>query len=117
MLCSYRRNLMKIYNGYQMSIGLILNLLNELNKSILCEPLTSVIHVLFYSTSSLNLVLNLHEFNNLFITYPPKRTLILIPVHDSSFESILVTYYYLGSFRIPASDGSLLVTYCCLGSS
>ena len=36
-----------IHRGYQMSVGLILNLLNELNKSILCEPLVSII--LFYS--------------------------------------------------------------------
>ena len=34
-----------------MSVGLILNLLNELNKSILWEPLASII--LFYSTSEL----------------------------------------------------------------
>jgi hypothetical protein len=56
-----------IYRGYWMSVGLILNLLNELNKIILCEPLASII--LFYSTSSINLVLNLHEYNILFITY------------------------------------------------
>ena len=49
-----------------MSVGLILNLLNELNKSILCEPLASI---LFYSTSSINLVMNLHEFNVLFIDF------------------------------------------------
>ena len=56
-----------IHRGYQMSVNLLLNLLNELNKSILYEPLASII--LFYSTSSVNLVLNLHEFNILFITY------------------------------------------------
>ena len=55
-----------------MSVGLILNLLNELNKNILCEPLAN--KILFYSTSSINLVMDLHEFNILFITYP-KRTL------------------------------------------
>jgi hypothetical protein len=38
----------------------ILNLLNELNKIILCEPLASII--LFYSTNLINLVLNLHEY-------------------------------------------------------
>ena len=32
-----------IYRGYQMSVGLILSVLNELNKSVLCEPLTSTI--------------------------------------------------------------------------
>jgi hypothetical protein len=36
-------------------------------KIILCEPLASII--LFYPTSSINLVLNLHEYNILFITY------------------------------------------------
>jgi hypothetical protein len=50
-----------------MSVGLILNLLKELNKIILCEPLASII--LFYSTSSINLALNLHEYNILFIKY------------------------------------------------
>ena len=59
-----------LYRGYQMSVGLILNLLNELNKSILCEPLASII--LFYSMSSINLVMNLYEFNILF-TYPNKN--------------------------------------------
>ena len=57
-----------------MSVGLMLNALNEMNKSILCEPLAIII--LFYSTSSINLVMNLHEINILFITYPSKRTLI-----------------------------------------
>ena len=55
-----------------MSVGLILNLPNELNKFKVCEPLASII--CFYSTSSINLVLNLQEFNILFITYPLKRT-------------------------------------------
>ena len=59
-----------INRGYQTSVGLILSLLNELNKRILCEPLESII--LFYSTSSIILVINLHEFNILFITYPQK---------------------------------------------
>ena len=44
-----------------MSVDLILNLLKELNKSILFESLSSII--LFYSTSSINLVMNLHEFH------------------------------------------------------
>jgi hypothetical protein len=51
-----------------MSLGLILNLLNELNKIILCEPLANIEENRFYSTSSINLVLNLHEYNILFIT-------------------------------------------------
>ena len=55
-----------------MSIGLILNLLNKLNKRILCEPLTSM--TLFYSTSSINLVMNLHEFDILFITCTKKNS-------------------------------------------
>jgi hypothetical protein len=50
-----------------MSVSLILNLLNELNEIILCEPQASII--VFYSTSAINLVLNLHEFNILFIIY------------------------------------------------
>ena len=58
-----------------MNVGLILNLLNELNKSILCEPLASI--TLFYSTSLINLVMNLHEFNILFITYSQKELLIV----------------------------------------
>ena len=57
--------------GYQMSVGLILNLLNYLIKVLFCEPLTSI--KLFYSPSSINLVLNLYEFNILFVTYPQKR--------------------------------------------
>ena len=65
--------LCNIYRGYQMSVGLILNLLNQLNKSIICEPMTRLI--LFYSKSSINLVMNLHDFNILFITYTKKRTL------------------------------------------
>jgi hypothetical protein len=52
--------------GYWMSVGLILNLLNELDK-IIWEPLGSII--LFYLTSSINLVLNLHKYEILFITY------------------------------------------------
>ena len=56
-----------VHRGYQMSVGLMLSLLNELNKSILYEPLASII---FYSASSINLVMNMPEFNILFITYP-----------------------------------------------
>ena len=58
-----------------MRVFLILNLLNELRKSILCEPQTSII--LFHSTSSINLVMNQHEFNILFITYPKKELFIV----------------------------------------
>ena len=61
--------------GYQMSVGLILYLLNELNKNILCGPLVSIIFI--YSMSSINLVMNLHEFNVLFITYPQIELLIV----------------------------------------
>jgi hypothetical protein len=50
-----------------MSVSSILNLLHELNKIILCEPLASI---LFYSTSAINSVMNLPEVNILFITYP-----------------------------------------------
>ena len=57
-----------------MSVSLILNLLNELNKSVLWESLTSI--TLFYSMSSINLVMNLHKFNILFITYSQKELLI-----------------------------------------
>jgi hypothetical protein len=45
-----------------MSVRLILNLLNELNKIM-------AIIILFNSTSSINSEMNLHEFNMLFITY------------------------------------------------
>ena len=77
-----KSNLIKIarYRGYQMSVGLILNLLNKLNKSILCEPLASI---LFYSTSSINLVMNLHKFNILFITYFQNELLIVKNDHIS----------------------------------
>ena len=51
-----------------MSVGLIMILLNELNKSLSCESLASII---FNSMSSINLVMNLHEFDILFITHPP----------------------------------------------
>jgi hypothetical protein len=54
-----------------MSVSSILNLLHELNKIILCEPLGSII--LFYSTNVINSVMNLHVFNILFITYPKRR--------------------------------------------
>ena len=60
--------MLQLYRGYQMSVSL-----NKLNKSILCKPLASMI--LFYSTSSINLVLNMYKFSILFITYFPKRTL------------------------------------------
>ena len=58
-----------IYWGYQMSVGVILHLLNELNKRILCKPLVSI--KVFYLTSTINLVMNIHDFDILFITYPP----------------------------------------------
>ena len=57
-----------------MSVGLILNLVNDLNKSILCEPMASII--LFYSMSSIHLVMNLYEFNILFITNPKNELFI-----------------------------------------
>ena len=63
------RNIYTLYRGYQMSVGLILYLLNKLNKSILCKPLVSII--LFYSISSINLVTSLHEFNIYFYHIPP----------------------------------------------
>ena len=39
-----------------MTVSSILNLLDKLNKSILCKPLASIIS--FYSTSLINLVMN-----------------------------------------------------------
>ena len=69
------------YREYQMSVGLILNLLNKLNKCILCESLTSIMS--FYSTSSINLVMYQHEFNILFITYSQKELLIVKKDHFS----------------------------------
>ena len=57
-----------------MSVGLILNLLNELNKSILCKPLANI--TVFHSTSSIHLVIILNEFNIPFITYPKKNFIV-----------------------------------------
>jgi hypothetical protein len=54
-----------------MGVCLILNLLNQLNKIILCEPMASI--TLFYSMTSINLVLNRHDYNILFITYILKK--------------------------------------------
>ena len=55
-----------------MNVGLILYLLNEVNKSILY----------LYSTNSINvdLVMNLHEFDILFITYPIRTLNCKIPL-------------------------------------
>ena len=69
----------EINRGYQMSVGLILNLMYNLNRRILFQPLANI---LFYSTSSINLVLNLHNFNMLFIKYPQK---ILLTVKYNHF--------------------------------
>ena len=55
-----------------MNVGSILNLLNMLNKSILCEPLESI---LFYSTCSINLVINLHKHNKPAPPLFPKKEL------------------------------------------
>ena len=55
-----------------MSVGFILNLLNKFNKSIL-----------FYLTCSINLVMNLHEFNIIFITYPKRNSRIVKKHHFS----------------------------------
>ena len=52
-----------------MSVGLILDLLNELNKSI----------TLFNTYN--NLVMNLHEFNILFIIYSKNELLIVKKDH------------------------------------
>ena len=52
-----------------MSVGSIPNLLNNFNKKYIVSK------IVFYSMSSINLVMNLHKFNILFITYIPKRTL------------------------------------------
>jgi hypothetical protein len=59
-----------------MSVSSILNLLHELNKIILCEPLASIL--LFYSTSAINSVMNIYEFNILFITYQKLRPFKMI---------------------------------------
>ena len=62
--------------GYQMSVGLVLKLLNELTKSILiCKPLAS--RILLYTMSSIFLVMNLHKFK-FYLSHRPlpwKRTL------------------------------------------
>jgi hypothetical protein len=68
LVIDWQKNINYTLNGgHWMSVGLLLNLLNQLNKIILCEPLASII--LFYSTSSINFVLNPHECSILFITY------------------------------------------------
>jgi hypothetical protein len=54
------------YREHSMSVSSILNLLHELNKTILCEPLASM---LIYSTSAINSVMNLHEFNTKYSIY------------------------------------------------
>jgi hypothetical protein len=51
-----------------MNVVSIHNLLNKLNEIILCEPLASLI--LIYSTSLINSVMNLQEYNIRFFTYP-----------------------------------------------
>jgi hypothetical protein len=58
-----------------MNVSLILIFLSNLDIIILCEPLAS--KTLFYPTSSINLRMNLHECNILFITYQKQRPLIL----------------------------------------
>ena len=83
-----------------MSVDLILNLLNELNKSILCEPLAIII--LFYLMSSKNLEINLYELNILFIIYSQKELLIVKSDHFSrhaynvtlTFSALLTLYLY-----------------------
>ena len=54
-----------------MSVGFILNLMNKLNKRILCEHFVSII--LFYSTSSINLVMNLTNLIFYLQHTPPKK--------------------------------------------
>ena len=54
-----------VNRGYQMSVGFNTEFMERVG--ILFEPLASII--LFYSISSINLVMNLHEFNLLFVTY------------------------------------------------
>jgi hypothetical protein len=46
-----------INRGYWMCVGSILNLLNKLDKIMLCKPLAS--KILFYSRSSINSVIKL----------------------------------------------------------
>ena len=65
-----------MYRGYQISEGLIMNLLNELNKCISCEPLVSII--LCYSTSSIKLVMNLHEYLILYFSHTPQKELLIV---------------------------------------
>ena len=57
-----------------MSVSLILNLLNELNKSVLCEPLVSIIKF-----KEFNKITNLlvHKFNILCITLAQKELIIV----------------------------------------
>ena len=58
-----------------MIVGSNLNLLNDLNKSIIIMLASGEHILLFYSIGSVNLVMSLHKFNILFITYHKNRTL------------------------------------------
>ena len=66
--------------GYQISVDSVLILLNKFNKSILCKPLTSIS---FHSTSSINLVMNLHEFNTVY--HIPLKELFIVKKNNQSF--------------------------------
>jgi hypothetical protein len=80
--------------GYWMSVSSILNLLNELNM-LLCEPLASMI--LFYWTSLLNSVINLHEFNILLITFQKNKTVLSVKkviFHWRAYTCSITRLYY-----------------------
>ena len=47
---------------------------------MLCKPLAKII--IFYSTSSINLVMNLNKFNILFMTYPLHQKELLTDSYD-----------------------------------
>ena len=56
-----------------MSVCVILNLLNEMNGSILCDPLVSM--MLFYLINSINLVMNQHKLDFYLSHTSIKRTI------------------------------------------
>jgi hypothetical protein len=87
-----------------MSVGLILNLLNELNKIILCEPLASI--TLFYLMSSIDLVLNLHKYNILFITYSKRErfTAKMSSFHWRTYSVTLTLARFNAIFIYDAND-------------
>ena len=84
--------------------------MNKLNKSILCDPLARM--VLFYSTSSINLAVNLHEFNILFITYTPKELFLTLCLYSENDVTSKCYYTSVISFLLNGFITLLLRVIC-----